>query len=295
MPVPKQTGALWGLTKANQFAKVRKRIVDHEVEETNEVVFVFQGNLQPVPPEKLRILREGQRDYKFWSLLTAEKRLVNDDVIADKDGRQYRVVELEDWSYGNYLLAEMPKQGAPAAPYATGAREPIKVLADIIQTLMRLPDEAVVVAYEKNMIPLANGLYVSLDYVGPAKVLASCNVLDPETGAEEQSLSMSHLVQVDVMSYDASARRQKEEVTMALASIYAVQQLEKYTMSLGRNTTPWVDASSQEPTKRLNRFISSVQMFAVHRKVLADAPIFTSFPGALTTGGPLVPFTPAPL
>lgn len=82
---------------------------------------------------------------------------------------------------------------------------------------------------------------------------------------------------------------------MALASIYAVQQMELYRMSISRNPSPFLDASSAEPTKLLNRFIATAQLFAVHYKVLANAPYFDAFAGQITEGGPLISFTPAPI
>lgn len=291
MPIPRQTGALWGLTRPNQFAKIRKTVVDYELVESNDVVYRFEGNLQPVPAQELRMLREGERNWKFWSLLTKHKELENDDVIADSSGKQYRVLKVEDWSFGDYLLAEQPPQGAPAAPFATGGREPLKVVADVLRVCLGLPADAVVVAYEKNLIPKTNGLYVSIDAVGPDKTIGNVNEVD-EDGNEVRSRSYSQLVQIDLLSYDASARRRKGEAAMALASIYAVQQMEKYTMSIARNPSPFVDASTPEPTKRLNRFVSTCVVFAVDRLVVADAPLFVSFPGQVTEGGPLVPFNP---
>lgn len=296
-PIPNMSGALWGLTSDNQFALLRKTVIDHQLVETNDVVMRFQGTLQAVRDQRVTPLAEGERDWKFWNMLTAQA-MPPDSIIADRAGKQYRVMSVGDWStsgYFTYLLSEQPPQGAAAAPYATGTREPILVLADVLQNQLGLSDDAVVLAYEKNVIPRTTGLYVSLDYVGPSKCICSANDFDPSTIEEIQSATYSHLIQVDLLSYDASARRRKEEAAMALNSIYAVQQMEKYTMQIARNPSPFVDASSLEPTKRLNRFITSVQMFAVHRKVLPNAPYFDMFAGQITEGGPLVPFTPAPL
>jgi hypothetical protein len=173
--------------------------------------------------------------------------------------------------------------------------EPIKVVADIFQNQLALPADALALAFEKNLIPKSNGLYCSLDYVGPSKCIANVNEIDQATGNEIQSASFSHLVQVDIMSYDASARRRKEEAAMAMASIYAVQQMERYSISISRNTLNFLDASSLEPTKRLNRFVATLQLFAVHRKVIPNPPLFATFPGQITEGGPLTPFTPGPL
>lgn len=296
MPVKKVGDALRGLTRVLQFALLRKKLVDYELVETNDVVDTFEANIQPVPSQKLRILAEGERDWKFWSARTA-KKLKLDDIVAEPAGLQYRVVDLEDWEeagFFRYLLAEQPPQGGTPAAYVTGTREPIKVLADILANQLDLGADALALAYEKNLIPKSAGLYASLDYVGPRKCLSNVNEVDPDTGDEVQSASFSQLVQIDLMSYDASARRRVEEAVMALNSIYARQLMEFYGLSISPNVR-FVDASSLEPTKRLNRFVGTVTMFTVHRKVVAAPPLFTSFPGALTEGGPLTPFTPAPL
>jgi hypothetical protein len=288
-------GALWGLKTEAKFALLEKKVVDHELVETNVIVARFTANLQPAPPEALRILPEGERKWRHWAMLTTQD-LPNDSVVVDAAGRQFRVVSLTDWraaGFEGYLLSEQPPQSLPAAAYATGPREPIKVVADIQQFQLSLADDAVVLAYEKNLIPKSTGLYVSLDYVGPAKCLANVNEVDPETGAEIQSATYSHLVQIDLLSYDASARRRKEEAAMALASVYAVQQMELYGISIARNPSPFLDASSAEPTKRLNRFVSTAQLFAVHRKVLPPPDLYETFPGGITEGGPLKPFAPA--
>ncbi len=294
MPIPKQAGALWGLTSPNQFAKIRKTVVDYEVVESNDSVFSFEGNLQPVPAEKLRILTEGERDWKYWSLLTKEKRLQNDDVIADKDGRQFRIISGEDWSFGDYLLAEGPPQGPPAAAYAAGLREPIKVLCDIFSHVLGLPNGAVMVENEKWIIPRNSGLFISVGAVGPDKTIGNVNEVDGD-GNEVRSRSYSQLLQMTLESYDASARRRKGEAAMALASIYAVQLMEKFTMSFARNPTPFVSVGELQPTKQLNKFVSSVVVFAVERLVVPNAPTFISFPGELTAGSLTVPFSPAPL
>ncbi len=297
MPPPNMKGALWGLTKENQFALLRKTIVDHQLVETNDVVVRFQGTLQAVTQRAVVPLREGERDWKTWNMLTATE-LPADSVIVDATGKQYRVMREGDWSdsgYWIYILLEQPPQGAAAAAYAIGLREPILVVADILQRGLGLADDAVVLAYEKNIIPKFNGLYVSLDYVGPAKCIGNVNDVDPVNDDEIQSCTYSHLIQMDLLSYDASARRRFAEATMAIASIYAVQQMDKYSMSIARNPSAFIDASSLEPTKRLNRFISTLVVFAVHRKVVTAVPVYTSFPAGLTTGRPITPFMPAPM
>jgi hypothetical protein len=293
---PNVRGALWGLTSPAQFALLAKAIVDHEVVETNTVALRFHGTLQPEQEQAVVALREGERTWKFWRLL-ADVTLPPDSVVQDDRGLQYRVMGVSDWSregYWSYRLAQMPPQSAPAAAYASGTREPIKVVADALQAGLGLAADAVVLAYEKNVIPAANGLYVSLDYVGPSKCVANVDEVDAD-GNEIQSCTYSHLVQIDLLSYDASARRRKEEATMALHSVAARQLMEAATVSIARVPSGWVDASSLEPTQRLQRFIATVRVFAVHRVVTVPALLAPPFAGELTTGGPLTPFLPGPL
>lgn len=145
-------------------------------------------------------------------------------------------------------------------------KEPVKIIADIIQSELALSDDAVMLSYEKDFIPANEGLYVVMNYVGPGKIIANVNIFDTLTNEEVQQVTMLHVIQIDFMSFDASARIRKEEIAMALRSILSVQTSERYQMQIARMPTPFIDTSSLEETKRLNRFTTTVTVTALHTK-----------------------------
>lgn len=162
----------------------------------------------------------------------------------------------------------------------TVAREPIKVVADILQKEMEIPDGQIMLGYQKWDIPTDPGLYVALVYIG-GKAIGNNNYFtssgdEPAQQIEHQEVAMRHVVQIDLLSFDASARIRKEEVLMALRSIYSQQQQEKYAMSIARIPSDLVDASSLEETKMLNRFTLTVPVTALHTKTKA-APYYDKF------------------
>lgn len=186
----------------------------------------------------------------------------------------------------------------PNAP-TTIQREPIKVLADIIQYELELPASQVMLEFQKADIPDTPGLYVVLSYVGPSKVIANVNEhFNNGTGpnfsmTEIQTLTMLHTIQVDLMSFDSSARLRKEEVAMSLRSLKAQYDMEAANMSIARMPGPFIDAHSLEGTAILNRFTTSVNITAVHRKTKVVGNYYDTFKVAVTEGGPLgVPFNP---
>lgn len=91
------------------FRQVRTAIVDFEVASAPFDEEEFVAVVQPIPPRKLIIKPEGQRDWK-WLTLWTEKVLKIDSIIQDNDGRQYRVMTSTDWRGGGYLEYELAEQ-----------------------------------------------------------------------------------------------------------------------------------------------------------------------------------------
>lgn len=162
----------------------------------------------------------------------------------------------------------------------TATREPIKVIADILQTEMQIPEGQIMLGYEKWDIPPNPDLYIALTYVG-GKAIGNSNYFTsvgnlPGQQIEHQEVAMRHVVQIDLLSFGPEARIRKEEVLMALRSIYSQQQQEKYLMSIARVPSDFVDASTLEETKMLNRFTLTVPITALHTKTKA-APYYDKF------------------
>lgn len=147
--------------------------------------------------------------------------------------------------------------------------EPIKVVAMALQAELGLPAGQIMLGLENWEIPKNTGLYVSLAY-GAEQVVGNSNYngLD-ELGAftEIQDVAMLHQVDIDIMSFDSSARLRKEEVLQALQSYEAQQLMEQYQMRIASTPGSFVPVQTLEETKQLNRFRLSIAVNALHRKV----------------------------
>lgn len=136
-------------------------------------------------------------------------------------------------------------------------REVIKSIGDIIKNQMGLRDDQIMLAFTKFDIPETPDLYVALSYIS-GKAIGNVSTFDPATNHEFITTTMHELIQIDIMSFDSSARKRKEELIAAIASIYSEQQQEKYNFQLGRIPSEFINAASLEETKILNRFTITV-------------------------------------
>jgi len=166
-------------------------------------------------------------------------------------------------------------------------REPILVLADIIKTELELEDTVdlkgntispVLIYNQKYDIPTLKGLYIVLLYMGNKAIGNNNYVEDTEGGMQEtQELAMTSLIQIDVMSQNTEARTRKDEVVMALRSIYAQQKMDEYGMRIASIPATWLDASDIEGTAILNRFVMTLTIFSISRKIKVLDSYYTEF------------------
>lgn len=150
--------------------------------------------------------------------------------------------------------------------------EPIKLLASVIQTEMGLGDGQIMLGLENFLIPENPGLYIALTY-GVEQVVGSVNGNgedDQGNFQEVQSVSMLHQIEIDIMSFDSSARTRKEEVIMALQSYNAQQLMEENSMRIATTPGSFARITSLEPSKQLNRFSITVSVYALHQKILTS-------------------------
>ena len=157
-------------------------------------------------------------------------------------------------------------------------REPIKVIADIIQTELELdalvdPKDAsktiarVMVYNQRFKPPTTEGMYVVVSYVSGVAIGNNNYITDVESaGTEIQELAMNEVIQIDVMSSNEEARQRKEEVIMALNSIYAAQVCDENRMQLARIPSAFNDLSGLEGSSQMNRYTMTVILKALYRK-----------------------------
>ena len=160
--------------------------------------------------------------------------------------------------------------------------EPIKVVANILQAELALPVGQIMLGLENWPIPKNTGMYIALTY-GPETTIANNNTNAVEGGVfkEVQEAVMLHTIEIDVMSFDDSARVGKEKVLWALASYAAQEAMELYDMRIASTPASFLAIPSLEETKILNRFKTSFTVNALHRNVKI-VPYYDTL-GALTT------------
>lgn len=174
--------------------------------------------------------------------------------------------------------------------------EPILVLADVIKSGLGLAQGQVMTGYPKFNIPTV-GLYIVLTYkfsqiIGSSDVyvddagiqvaqpynpLAGGTPPDPTGGLTEvQSVTVLHEIQIDIMAFNNDdgtndARSRKEEVAMAINSLYSEQSQEVNNLQIARQPTPFRDTSFLEETEFLQRYTSDVRVTAaVSKSMPAD-------------------------
>lgn len=99
---------------------------------------------------------------------------------------------------------------------------PLQLFCDVIQSELGLADGRVYLWDQKINSPSDQGLWVAVAAMNP-KPFGWKSFLD-EFGNEIQSVNMHTTLSVDFISRDSSARDRKEELILALGSIYSRQQ-----------------------------------------------------------------------
>lgn len=176
---------------------------------------------------------------------------------------------------------------ATANTPTTSKIEPIKVIADILQSEMGLESAQISTAYQNYEIP-ANGLFVMVGYLGPSEQISNQGYFDPTQNNEVQETVYKHMIQIEIMSMapDNSARIRKEEVGMALRSFYSQKKQDQNFIGISWIQSDITDATDVEETAMLNRYIILCAVNALHRKV-KTAGYLDAFPIQLNAAPPI--------
>jgi hypothetical protein len=112
---------------------------------------------------------------------------------------------------------------------------PLLLLCEIIQNQLGLANGRVYLWDQKIQQPQDSGLYVAVS-VPSCKPFANVNEFQSLLGGAEsnQYVSMQATVDLDIISRGPEARDRKEEVVMALGSLYAQQQQEANSFFIGK-------------------------------------------------------------
>ena len=88
------------------FQTVTKTVANYQVTETLAGTINFQAMIYPTSAQRLLIKPEGQRTWKFNTILT-EQELILDDEIIDTKGIMYRVTAKNDYSNAGFYEYEI--------------------------------------------------------------------------------------------------------------------------------------------------------------------------------------------
>ncbi len=159
--------------------------------------------------------------------------------------------------------------------------EVVKVIGTILASELGLrttgPSAQIMLTNERFNIPPTSDLYVAISYVD-GKAIGNNNYFDGNAVIETQEVVMLYHIQIDIMSFDATARTRKEEVYLALRSLFAQAQMEINGVQVARMPAAFVDASSLEESKMLNRYTMTIAVTAMTTKEKSVADIYDAFP-----------------
>ena len=157
--------------------------------------------------------------------------------------------------------------------------EPIKVVANILQQQLALKDDQVLLYNQKFDIPADERMYVVLAFLG-SKTFATKTeyVNDPLSGSlvETQTTNRQEIYSVRIRSWSSEARQRNWEISPALKSDFAQQQMEQASMSIGYLPTSMNDISRLEGTKILNEYALTIRALVAYSKT-APVDYFDQF------------------
>jgi hypothetical protein len=151
---------------------------------------------------------------------------------------------------------------------------PLMLFCQVLQQELGLADGRVYLWDQKIMQPTDAGLFIAVS-VPWIKPFANVNRLTADGDADQYASVMAN-VDVDIISRDASARDRKEQVVLALNSIYAQQQQEANSFYIGKLPTRVINLSEVDGAAIPYRFRFSVQIQYAYQLV-KSAPYIDDF------------------
>lgn len=142
--------------------------------------------------------------------------------------------------------------------------EVLKLVAGIIRDELSLRENQVMLAYQDFKIPKTQDLFMVLHTVSE-RVFGNSAKFNAATKTDVQDVNVSALIQVDMMSFDSSARLRKEEVVAALQSTRSQQVQEANFFQIARNVGEILDVTALEETAMLNRYTCDIRLTYARR------------------------------
>lgn len=138
------------------------------------------------------------------------------------------------------------------------------ILADIITVCLEMNPKRVVVYGGNYKAPKDSDLYIVIK-TRKSTPIGSKNVFNESTYEENQWLSSFVNLEIELTSKNRQAYERKEEIPMALKSVYSIQQQERYGFKLFR-TRDIIDLTFIEGASSLYRFMIPVVATSLKNK-----------------------------
>ena len=145
--------------------------------------------------------------------------------------------------------------------------EPIAILIDIIKTQMGLDQQQIWQFNSGKVIPNTSGLFIVVEYLAskPYSTTSEYQMNDLDQYEEITTVRTQEMYSISIFSKDLSARRRKEEILTALASVYALQKQELYGFKIARVAERINNVSVQDGGSMLNRFVIDTKVLAWYK------------------------------
>jgi hypothetical protein len=138
---------------------------------------------------------------------------------------------------------------------------PEQLVCNIIQVGLGLSPNNIWQWDQKISEPTNGGMYVVVQVSSCKPFGNSTRFVGSDEGMTQvQSVNMCSTLSIDIMSRSREARDRKEEVVMALKSMYAEQQQEQYSFQLSTIPSGFMNLSKQDGAGMLYRFNISVRI-----------------------------------
>lgn len=148
------------------------------------------------------------------------------------------------------------------------------LLCNIIEKEMNLANDQVWIWNQKEFVPKDSRIYVNIGVL-TCKPFANTNQFNDD-GTVTQSVNMQEMISIDILSRGPDARTRKEELILALNSVYAQQQQETNGFYIAKLSTTFVNLSEIDGAAIPYRFniSANLQYFIKKTKVV---PYFDDF------------------
>ncbi len=143
-----------------------------------------------------------------------------------------------------------------------------QIICDILQHELELDPGQIMVYNQRFKIPPSTGVFITVGMIGIKPYSNQSTQVGSEEGmVEHQSVAMSELLSINVMSSNTGSIDLYPFVLMALASNYSQQQQDTYQITIARIPKAANDTSFLEETSQMTRQTVTLQCLRSYSKI----------------------------